>query len=261
MLQLLCVLVSFAASTVGAICGIGGGVLMKPILDATGAISIAEASVLSSCTVLIMSLVSLYRRTRGNGLRELELKCTLPLAVGAVIGGFAGKALFRMACLAAGEATAGIWQNAILMVLTLLNVPYLLLEDKIRRFHISSGAMCVLAGIFLGMASSFLGIGGGPINLLFLSLLFSMGIKTAGLNSIFIIAFSQAASLINTAAAGGLSQVNPLVLALMVVGGIAGGTLGSGLNRRFTEKQVSQLLLTLLFLISLVCAFNIRRLL
>ena len=34
-------LVSFLASIVGAICGIGGGVIMKPLLDATGILSVS----------------------------------------------------------------------------------------------------------------------------------------------------------------------------------------------------------------------------
>ena len=34
--------VSFGASVVGAICGIGGGVLIKPLLDAFGVLSVAD---------------------------------------------------------------------------------------------------------------------------------------------------------------------------------------------------------------------------
>ena len=47
--------VSFFASVVGAICGIGGGVLIKPLLDAFGVLSVASISSLSGCTVLSMS--------------------------------------------------------------------------------------------------------------------------------------------------------------------------------------------------------------
>ena len=47
--------VSFGASVVGAICGIGGGVLIKPLLDAFGVLSVASISFLSGCTVLSMS--------------------------------------------------------------------------------------------------------------------------------------------------------------------------------------------------------------
>ena len=52
MMYLLFVLVSFGASIVGAICGIGGGVIIKPTLDAFGVLSVATISFLSGCTVL-----------------------------------------------------------------------------------------------------------------------------------------------------------------------------------------------------------------
>lgn len=34
--------VSFGASVIGAICGIGGGVLIKPLLDAFGVLSVSK---------------------------------------------------------------------------------------------------------------------------------------------------------------------------------------------------------------------------
>lgn len=37
-------LVSFFSSLVGAICGIGGGVIIKPVLDATGTMSVTAIS-------------------------------------------------------------------------------------------------------------------------------------------------------------------------------------------------------------------------
>ena len=40
-------MVSFLASVAGAICGIGGGVLIKPILDTFGVLSVASISFLS----------------------------------------------------------------------------------------------------------------------------------------------------------------------------------------------------------------------
>lgn len=48
-------IISFMASVLGAICGIGGGVLMKPILDSLGLMEVSTVSFLSGCTVLSMS--------------------------------------------------------------------------------------------------------------------------------------------------------------------------------------------------------------
>ena len=48
-------LVSLLASVVGAICGIGGGVIIKPVLDLLHLESVSTISFLSVCTVLSMS--------------------------------------------------------------------------------------------------------------------------------------------------------------------------------------------------------------
>lgn len=49
--------VSFFASIAGAICGIGGGVIIKPVLDMLGLASVATISFLSGCTVLSHELL------------------------------------------------------------------------------------------------------------------------------------------------------------------------------------------------------------
>lgn len=54
-------LVSFLASIVGAICGIGGGVVIKPVLDMLGLETVSTISFLSGCTVLSMSCYSVTR--------------------------------------------------------------------------------------------------------------------------------------------------------------------------------------------------------
>ena len=53
--MLLFFVVSFFASIVGAICGIGGGVIIKPVLDMLHFETVSPISFLSGCTVLSMS--------------------------------------------------------------------------------------------------------------------------------------------------------------------------------------------------------------
>ena len=55
MIYLICGLVAFAACILGTICGMGGGIIIKPVLDATGVLSVAAVTFLSGCTVIAMS--------------------------------------------------------------------------------------------------------------------------------------------------------------------------------------------------------------
>ena len=59
--MLLFFLVSLFASVAGAICGIGGGVIIKPVLDVLHLETVATISFLSGCTVLSMSCYSVGR--------------------------------------------------------------------------------------------------------------------------------------------------------------------------------------------------------
>ena len=80
--------VCFCASTIGGICGIGGGVVIKPLLDATGVMSVSTVSFLSGLTVLAMSLISVYKNRKT---KELDAKRSIPLGLGAAVGGVLGK--------------------------------------------------------------------------------------------------------------------------------------------------------------------------
>ena len=88
-------LVSFFSSLVGSICGIGGGVIIKPVLDATGTMSVTAISFLSGCTVLSMSIISVAKAMK-NSTVKINTKITTWLAIGSVLGGMTGKVMFQI---------------------------------------------------------------------------------------------------------------------------------------------------------------------
>ena len=94
-MEILVLLIAFGASVVGAICGIGGGVIIKPLLDAFGIASVAEISFLSGCTVLSMSCYSVVKALSAKE-SLVKFETGTPLAIGAAIGGILGKNLFSI---------------------------------------------------------------------------------------------------------------------------------------------------------------------
>ena len=103
------------------------------------------------------------------------------------------------------------------------------------------------------------GIGGGPINLVVLGYFFSMDTKTAAANSLYIILFSQAASLIATLVTRSVPEFGVLALGLMVAGGIGGGIVGRLLNKKMDNKAVDKLFIGLMVLIVGICVYNAVR--
>ena len=187
-------LICLVASTIGGICGIGGGVVIKPVLDAVGIMSVSTVSFLSGLTVLAMACINLYKNRKGG---ELDAARSLPIGIGAAIGGVLGKHLFTMlkAALQADRILGAI-QAFVLGLLVLGTLIYVLNKKRIVTRNIGGSLVPAAIGLCLGVCSSFLGIGGGPMNLAVLYYFFSMSTKQAAVNSILIILLSQIASLI-----------------------------------------------------------------
>ena len=251
--------VSFLASIVGAICGIGGGVIIKPVLDAVGVLDVTSISFLSGCTVLAMSLYSVGRNKLAGTLK-VDMSTGTPLAVGAAVGGVAGKYIFQMIkAMFSNQNTVGAVQAACLLVLTLGTLIYTVKKDSIKTHHLNSIWLCLVIGLFLGILSSFLGIGGGPINLVILYFFFSMSTKIAAQNSLYIILFSQVTSLIVTIASGTVPSVEWGILIGMIICGVLGGMAGRFFNKRMDDKMVDKLFILLMNVIIGINIYNIFR--
>lgn len=256
MILFLFFVICFGASIVGAICGIGGGVIIKPALDMFHMMDVAAISFLSGCTVLSMTT---YSVVRGKLSKEshVDQKTGLPLALGAAFGGLVGKWLFScVAALSPDKNKVGAVQALCLMLITVGTVIYTLCKSRIATRKVTAPTACVLIGLALGIMSAFLGIGGGPINLVVLFFFFSMNTKTAAENSLYIIFFSQLMSLLSTVFTGSIPDIDLLVLIVMVIGGIAGGICGRALNKKISDNTVDKLFIVLMFIIILICIYN-----
>jgi len=258
-MQLLFLLVSFFASIAGAICGIGGGVIIKPVLDLFGLASVSTISFLSGCTVLSMSCYSVGKSLLARE-KSVDLKTGTPLAVGAAIGGVVGKQLFSLIKgMFENQNMVGAVQAGCLVVITVGTLVYTLNKEHIKTRRVTGIAPCVAIGLVLGIMSSFLGIGGGPINLVVLYFFFSMETKIAAANSLYIILFSQITSLVTTLITRSVPEFELLTLVLMVAGGIGGGMAGRVINKRIDSKAVDKLFICLMVVIIGISAWNTYR--
>ena len=257
--QILFFVVSLLASVAGAICGIGGGVIIKPVLDMAHLADVSTISFLSGCTVLSMSCYSVGKSMLAKD-SSVDLKSGTYLAVGAAIGGVCGQQLFALVrSLFENQNTVGAVQAACLFLITLGTLIYTIRKAGIRTLNVQGLVASVLIGLALGIMSSFLGIGGGPINLVVLGYFFSMQTKTAAQNSLYIILFSQITNLLTTIVAGNVPDFEILTLVLMVCGGIGGGMIGRFFSRRMDNRAVDKLFIGLMIVIMGISVWNTCR--
>lgn len=249
-------LISLIASTIGAISGIGGGVIIKPVLDATGLMTVSTISFLSGTTVLIMSSVSLLR-SRNNGV-ILDKRRSTPLAIGAAIGGIVGKWIFDLIKqVVSAENIVGAVQAILLLLITISVFIYVRHKHNVNSRHITNLLLCLIIGLLLGMTSSFLGIGGGPINIAVLYFFFSMDAKTSAKNSLYVIWFSQITSLLLTIFTDSVPEFSWFILALMGIGGVMGALIGSQIVKRVKDNTVEKVFMGLMIVIIGINIYNI----
>lgn len=256
MVYLIFYLISFIACIGGAICGIGGGVIIKPVLDAFAVLDVATISFLSGCTVLAMTCYSVGKAMLKKE-SVINLRTSTPLAIGAIGGGIVGKLLFEyLSANFTNHNKVGAVQSIVIFFLTLGTMIYTINQDKIKTYKTSNLYICITIGLVLGILSSFLGIGGGPINLVILYFFFSMQSKVAAQNSLYIILFSQAASLFQTIASKTVPAFSLSLFLGMVICGILGGIAGGKINKNIDDEAVNKLFTILMVIIMFITIYN-----
>lgn len=249
-------LVAIVATTIGAAAGIGGGVIIKPVLDAVSSFSLPTVNLLSSSTIFIMSIVSIGKQLMKKD--KIDIKRTTIIAGGSILGGIVGQKLLKVLVLKVPNKTLIMNIQSIMLIILLLFVfLYMNKSDKFKKYNLKSSFVILILGVILGAIAAFLGIGGGPINVAIFTIFFNMEARDAARNSIVVILFSQGAKILSIACTTGFSSYNLSVLPVMLIGGVLGGFIGYRLNKTISEKNILKIFNSVLILIVLLNIYNI----
>ncbi|WP_461226224.1 sulfite exporter TauE/SafE family protein [Lacticaseibacillus suihuaensis] len=248
-IYLLYAVIILAANVLGAVVGMGGGVLIKPLLDAIGAHPLVQINFFSSVAVLTMAAVATWRRRASTG-----AGVAVPLGLGAVVGGLIGDWGLN-ALLAAWPSHAVLQLQAGLTILSLV----LALAYSLSPKHSGNAAgPWAVAGVAVlsGALATLMGIGGGPINVALFMAVAGVGIKQAAGWSLQTILFSQLAKLLQVIVWGQLWQFDLAALWVIVPTAALGGLLGAQLSKRFNASRVTVLYRGAIGLVIVLNAYN-----
>lgn len=233
-------LIGLAGGFLSGVFGIGGGVLMVPMLVAFAKMDQRSASITSLAAIVPTSIAgSLGYLARG----EVNLLAGLFIAVGAVGGAFIGTAL-----LARFSVAALRWMFiALLLVISarmLLVIPQRTDDVQIDMFV----ALAALGlGLFIGTASGLFGIGGGAIAVPALVLLFGTSDLVAKGTSMLIMIPTSVAGTIGNAIRRRVDY--PSAIAVGVMATIA--TFGGIAVAVWMSPQLSNILFTAIMLLAI----------
>ncbi|MEW8962338.1 TSUP family transporter [Paraclostridium dentum] len=255
-MQIIYFLVALFSTILGSSAGLGGGIIIKPVLDSLGDYALPTINLLSSSTIFIMSIVTVFYQLKKKD--KINPKNTIVVATGSVVGGIIGQKL--MSFILSKDINIDLINNiqSIIIIILLISVfLYMRNKDNIKSYKINNILAIGLLGLFLGAISAFLGIGGGPINVAAFTILFSMTANEAARNSILVIFFSQGSKIISIAGTTGFSSYNLDMLPYMLVGGVFGGIIGYKINKAASEKSIIKIFNSVTLSIILLNLYNI----
>ncbi len=249
-------LIAIISTTIGAMTGVGGGVIMKPMLDILGHYDSLTISTLSSITVLSMAIAAFTKQLIARS--KIDMSVVFPLALGSILGGVVGqKTLSYISSIIPNIKHITVVQNIILAVLIIVILLYAINRAKIKSHHLHGILVSAGVGMSLGIMSSFLAIGGGPINVVAFVYLFSYDLKKATQSSIITILFAQIANVSSIGLLHGFGHQDLSMLPVMIIGAISGGLIGSRLVAGLSEKGVAYAFNILQMVVFSICILNI----
>jgi uncharacterized protein len=264
---LVILLVSILAGFVGALFGLGGGVLIIPFLTLVEGVPVPLAVGASIVSVVATSSASAATYVQDH-LTNLRLGMFLEIGTvaGAITGAFVAvflpaSALFILFGLILLYATiimirargidfpANVRPDRTSRVLALGSQYEDHSLNQVVKYEVTRTQLTVFVGYFAGIVSGLLGVGGGIINVPTMNLLSKVPVKVASATSNFMIGVTAAASASVYLLRG---DVHPLLAAPLIVGVAGGALLGTRVLKVTPPTRVKVAFAILLAIISVL---------
>ena len=233
----------FAAGVLGSMIGLGGGIIVVPVLTFAGfsPTLAASNSLFAAFSNAIASTISYSRQKRIE--YSIGLKLGLLSIPGTILGAYISS-----------DITPGIFKILFGLVLVASAV-YIFLSKKIesKKSNISKLVIVLVVGasFFAGIISSFFGIGGGIVFVPLMVVAMGMGMKYAAPTSQLILLFASFSGLITHSILGHPDYYQALLLA---IGAFGGGLVGARLSLEIKEKGL-QILVSVVIIAAAIKLF------
>jgi uncharacterized membrane protein YfcA len=252
-LELLALFAALAAGVFGSLAGVGGGIIVVPLLSVGLGVPLHSAIAVSLLGVIAVSTTaSANYLAAGLVSRRIGLTLLVATTLGGIAGGFvAGLVDARVLAALFGVVLIGV---AVHMLVAREPVEPDTVEDlgplefdatyieprtgdevayRVRNFGLGS-----LVSVFAGILSGLLGVGGGIINVPTMNSLMGVPIRVATTTSTYMLGATAVASAVLYFSRG---EVLPSLAGAVVVGSVLGARIGARLHHRLPRRALSLL--------------------
>ncbi len=221
----------FAAGLLGSIIGLGGGIIIVPVLTFFGfspALA-ASNSIFAVFSNAIASSISYAKQRRIE--YSIGLKLGLLSIPGTIVGAFVSS-----------EITPSIFKILFALILISASI-YIFSKRKLeqKNYNLSKQIMILAIGasFFAGIISGLFGVGGGIIFVPLMVVAMGLSMKNAAPTSQFILLFASASALVTHTILGHPDFYQALLLA---IGAFVGGLVGARLSLEIKENSLKILI-------------------
>ncbi|MDH3204354.1 MAG: sulfite exporter TauE/SafE family protein [Nitrosopumilus sp.] len=230
------IFLGFAAGILGSMLGLGGGIIVVPVLTFLGFSPTAAASnsLFAALSNAVASTISYSRQKR------IEFSLGLKLGLLSIPGTVLGAVIST-------DVTPGIFKILFGLVL-IASTAYIFLRKKIETREKTLSLQMIIfaigASFFAGIISAFFGIGGGIIFVPLMVAGMGMAMKKAAPTSQLILLFSSLSGVITHSILGHPDFTQAGFLAIgSFVGGLVGARLSLEIKERYLQILVSAVIL------------------
>lgn len=241
------VFVGFVVGVLIGMTGVGGGVLLLPVLifglRVPAIIAVGSDALFNFFTKIPASLLHLRRGT-------VKLKVVVALAIGSVPGSILGVKLLMYIRHLYGDGVNSFIKSFVgilLIVIPILMLFQRRIEDRVShrpptmKGFAGMAAIGLVAGFLVGMTS----VGSGSIIMMLLLLLYSFPPKVnVGTDIVHAVVLTGVTGLLHFR----LGNVDPSLVVSLLIGSIPGGLLGSHLSTRMPMLWLRRILCALLLI-------------
>ena len=225
----------FVAGVIGSIVGLGGGIVLVPVLTLLGIphTMASSSSLFAAFSNSVGSTVSYYKQQR------IDFKNGIRLGLFSIPGTILGAIL-------SAQATSDTFK--ILFGFVLVGSCYYLFVKRnldSKQKILSSKILFASSAIsfFAGILSSFFGIGGGIVFVPLMIIGLGIAVKNATATSQLILLFSSASGMVVHTLLG---HANFEYALLMSIGSVIGGFIGARLSLEIKETRLRLLIITVI---------------
>ena len=243
--QLWLILLGFAAGIVGSMLGLGGGIIMVPVLTFLGFSPTAAASnsLFAAFSNATASTISYSKQKRIEF--QLGFKLGLLSIPGTVLG-----------AIISTDVTPGFFKILFGLVL-IASAAYIFLRKKLQSKEKSLSPQVIIftisASFFAGIISAFFGIGGGIIFVPLMVVALGMTMKRAAPTSQLILLFSSFSGIVTHSILG---HPDFLQAGLLLIGSFFGGLLGARLSLDIQERYLQILIVVVILIVAAKLFFD-----